>query len=160
MVTVTKTEFINNSAPDGGAIAGLGGKIWASNLLFCRQSRWHNSNEGAAFSLVNASPTTRVYLSHITIVDRAENSAAAIKTGDGDIRLTNSIITNHALAVNNSNGRFQDQNNLYFNNKQLIEGDTVRSSGAIIADPMLRRRQCAEFPLARGSSGYRCRASG
>lgn len=151
VVTVTKTEFINNSAPDGGAIAGLGGRIWASNSFFV-DNQAGTTQTGAAFSLVNASPTTRVYLSHITIVDRAENSAAAIKTGDGDVRLTNSIITNHALAVNNSSGRFQDQNNLYFNNKQLIEGDTVRSSGAIIADPMFEDVNALNFHLRQDSA--------
>lgn len=80
VVTVTKTEFINNSAPDGGAIAGLGGKIWASNSFFV-DDRAGTTETGAAFSLVNASPTTRVYLVAHHHMDRAENSAAAIKNG-------------------------------------------------------------------------------
>lgn len=47
---------------------------------------------------------------------------------------------------------FQDQNDLYFNNKQLIEGDTMRSSGAIIADPMFEDVNALNFHLRQGSA--------
>ncbi|MFN8443553.1 MAG: choice-of-anchor Q domain-containing protein [Caldilineaceae bacterium] len=149
-LTVTKSTFISNSATDGGAIAGLGGKLWIHNSLFS-DNHALDVNNGAAISLVDANEVTRVCITHVTIVNRgqdlAQNNAAAIKSGAGEIRLTNSIVVNHAAAILNSGGRVMEQTNLYYGNGQNIIGQLLRSLHGIDGDPLFENPAAFNFHL-------------
>ena len=153
-LTVTKSIFTANSADDGGAIAGLGGKLWVNNTLFT-DNRALDANNGAALSLVDANPVTRACITHVTIVnhgqDQVQNNAAAIKSGAGEVRLTNSIVVNHATGLLNSGGRMLEQSNLYYGNGQNIIGQLMRSLGGIAGDPLFEDPAAFNFHLKAAS---------
>lgn len=149
-LTVTKSTFLGNSASDGGAIAELGGKLWVNNTLFSDNSG-ADANSGAALSLVDASPVTRACLTHVTIAghsqDETQNNAAAIKSGMGEVRLTNSIVVHHATAILNGSGRIIEQTNLYYGNGQNLVGEIMRSLQGVDADPLFEDAAALNFHL-------------
>lgn len=153
LVSLTKSIFLENEAPDGGAIASFGGTLTVNNSLFVNNQATDNT-KGGAISQVNASPTTKIALTHVTIASQSKNVAAALKTGQGEIRMTNSIVTNHAIGVlvnaataNTMAGRFFEKSNLYYANDVDIEGSIMPAQRAVYLDPQFVDPVALDFHL-------------
>jgi hypothetical protein len=122
---IRDTVFVNNSAVDvGGAIKyghdqyNVPGTGQIINTLFARNIAGKQGN-----ALYQSSG--EVIILHATIVDTGLNPRQAIVVMSGTAGITNTIITNHAIAISQTDGTvYQDYN--------LFSGNTVTQTGMVI----------------------------
>ncbi|HEY4721158.1 MAG TPA: choice-of-anchor Q domain-containing protein, partial [Anaerolineae bacterium] len=117
-LALTNTRFISNtSGTEGGGLFAGGSTSRLVNALFARNRATTNIGAAAAF-------TGTATLLHNTIVDNGLNPGSAIFGLTSTVRLTNTLIASHTIALENWGGTFEQDYNLFF-------GNTVTSSGTI-----------------------------
>jgi predicted outer membrane repeat protein len=125
---ITDAKFTNNStAYQGGAIDFYRGQGRLINTLFVRNS----APVGAAISF--ESPENIAIL-HGTIVNPTSTTDSAIAVLSGTLNITNTIITNHAIAIGNTGGTVYEDYNLFFGNVTNTLGVT-NGGHSLIGDP-------------------------
>jgi hypothetical protein len=91
---------------------------------------------GAAIYLNTPGTTT---ILHTTIADTTSNTTSAIAIVAGSVEVTNTIITNHAVAIQNAGGSATEDFNLFFDNTSdtsgVINGSNSLSDNPRFLDP-------------------------
>lgn len=127
--------FVNNSAIDAGgaikygydqySVPGTGEII---NTLFARNSA---GKQGSALYQSSG----EVILLHTTIVDTSLNPRQAIVVMSGAAGITNTIITNHAVAISQTGGTAYQDYNLFFGNTLTQTGMVIDGGHSIQGNP-------------------------
>jgi predicted outer membrane repeat protein len=127
---IVDSRFISNSATYWGG--GLyreqmgGGRI--ENTLFAQNGSTYG---GAAVYLKSDGVTT---ILHTTIADTISNTTSAIAIVAGSVEVTNTIITNHAIAVQNAGGAATEDFNLFFQNA-IDSSGVITGSNSLTGNP-------------------------
>jgi fibronectin-binding autotransporter adhesin len=151
-VSITGTQFISNaSAGNGGGMCTTSNNQM-TNVLFVGNT---SDADGPAIYL---GPTyfseqpTQHNLSHLTIVDTADNAAAAISVLSSTLNLTNTIITNHAIGISNTAGIVYEDYNLFFNIVTNTVGVITDGGHSLIGDPKFVDPFHGDYHLQFGSA--------
>jgi fibronectin-binding autotransporter adhesin len=145
---ISGSQFIANSAVDrGGAIFVWSGNnnLWIANSLFA------NNSAGTAGAVLYSASTGAITLLHNTITDVDRNPVSAVAINQSGLDVTNTIIANHAIAINNTNGSVYEDYNLFFDNITNTVG--VTSGGhSLIDDPEFVDPLNGDYHLQFGSA--------
>ncbi len=127
---IVDSKFVSNAATYWGG--GLyheqmgGGRI--ENTLFVKN---YSTYGGAAIYLKSDGATT---ILHTTIADIISNTTSAIAIVAGSVEVTNTIITNHAVAIQNAGGSATEDFNLFFDNTNDTSG-VISGSNSLTGNP-------------------------
>jgi predicted outer membrane repeat protein len=151
-MVVTRSAFIGNAAgEDGGGLHcewGSGGRL--VNVVFARNTSTAN---GAALYL---SSSGNVDVIHATVADSSANPGQAIYVNGGSVAITNTIIANHTVGIENASGTVVEDYNLFFANTNDTQG-TVTGGGHSTysvsgADPHFLDPAADDYHLGLGSA--------
>lgn len=151
-LNITGTQFIaNTSATKGGAVMHKGsyGAMRIVNALFLRNQA---SSDGASLYLPSPIGTDVILFS--TIADNGFNAKSAILVGiHGALGITNTIIINHAIGINDTGYRtsYQDYN-LFFGNTRNLSGTISGGSHNQTGDPLFVDPLNSDYHLKAGSA--------
>ncbi|MFN8445323.1 MAG: Calx-beta domain-containing protein [Caldilineaceae bacterium] len=140
--TITDTSWISNTAQQsGGALylySGSNTPMLVVNNLFARNRSFYN--EGDALYLFGSKPDSRLTLLHNTLANPAVEDGTAIYVRAGTLAITNTLIANHATAIEQVGGTVSEDYTL-FDNVTMPYSGTISSGGhsitgtAAFADP-------------------------
>jgi predicted outer membrane repeat protein len=151
-MVVTGSAFIGNAAgEDGGGLHcewGSGGRL--VNVVFARNT---STGNGAALYL---SSSGNVDVIHATVADRNANAGQAIYVNGGSVAITNTIIANHTVGIENASGTVVEDYSLFFANTNDTQG-TVAGGGHSTysisgADPHFLDPAADDYHLGLGSA--------
>ena len=147
-LTVTGTQFINNTATDGGGLYlnVSSNPVRVVNVLFARNSaRTH----GSALYLGS---TGVVRILHTTIASPTLGSGVAIYVGAGTVGITNTIVASYTAGIQQMGGTVYEDYNLFFFGDTPDKADTA-SGGAhdVSGDPLFVNPAGDNYHLTTGS---------
>ena len=129
-LNLNRSRFIRNTATQGGGLTHALGGASLVNSLFAENIATNTS--GMAMLLASAGP---VEVLHATIAGPAGASGSAIEAVTGSAVITNSIITNHTIGVNNVGASLQQDFNLFFGNGMDTQGNITGGANSLTGDP-------------------------
>jgi len=121
-LAVTNTTFLNNQAQEGGGLFGVKGRL--VNSLFAGNLA---TDHGDALYL---SATGGVTLLHTTIASATVGSGAAVYIDAGTVGLTNTLIANYKLGLEQAGGTVWQDYALFSGVTTAVSG-TVSSGGHV-----------------------------
>ena len=124
---LTGTKFIENEAVLGGGLDHDGNEAWLTNALFVGNT----ANTGAGLRVKNGN----VRVVHSTIVDQEQNPSQAVFIQAGGVGITNTILANHAIGIQQGGGVVFEDYNLYFNTSATTAGTVASGGHSLTGDP-------------------------
>jgi len=128
---ITHSQFIGNSATEGGGLTHSAGSASLVNTLFAENTATNIS--GMALLL---SSDESVEVLHTTLAGPVSVNGSAIEVTAGSTVITNSIITNHTIGINNNGGSVQQDFNLFFGNGADTQGVVSGGANSLTGDPL------------------------
>ena len=152
--TISTTSWSNNQAQKGGGALYLRGGVSSATRLF---NNWFARNQainqkGSAIALGGGNSAYPAALFYNTIANPTLGSGSAIYVYSGTVGITNTIITNHAVAIEQKSGAASENYNLFFGNSRNLSG-TVSSGGqSRIGDPLFVDDASDDYALGSNSA--------
>lgn len=168
---VVRSQFINNQCADQGGAMYVGGFLTVRQSAFVgnRGGRggaiFHNSLTGTLENSLFAENTATsagdhlflnstfaLTLNHITAVGTTGGSGTGIHNVNSDIVLTNTIIANHSVGLDNLSGSVNQDYNLFFGNGTDNQGVVSGGANNVAGDPHFIDPAQANYHLGAGSA--------
>ncbi len=147
-LTLTQSEIGDNTALAGGGLyqAG-GGPARIVNTLFRNNTA---QDFGAALAAWNG-PTAPVDLMNLTIVANGINPKSAILILQRTAYVTNTIVTSHAIGIEQYLGNVYEDHNLFWHNNLDFSGVITSGGNSRHSDPRFLNPVLADYHLASNS---------
>lgn len=146
-VQLTDTQFIRNSATEGGGVyhaSAASGRM--VNVLLGGNSAL--SGQGAALYVGGASAWQ---ILHTTIASPTQTNAAAIYVVNGQVGITDTIIVSHSLGINNAGGSVFENANLFYGNGADFVGAVTSGGQSLTGAPAFVDAGADDYHLAPAS---------
>jgi hypothetical protein len=146
-IVLSGTQFVRNSAPQGGGLqhALFDGRI--VNGLFAGNVA--SSTAGAEMLLASTGPVEVV---HTTIAAPTVSSGSAIQVLTGTVTITNTAIVSHAVGLNVIGGLVTQDYNLFFGNGADTQGVVAGGANSLTGDPKFVDPLSDNYHLGPGSA--------
>ena len=146
-LSLTRTQFIGNSAREGGGLTHALGSASLVNALFAENVA--TSTLGTAMLLTSLGT---VDVLHNTVMGPVSGNGSAIEVAAGSAVITNTIIAGHVIGVSNSGGSVQQDFNLFFGNGSDTQGGVSGGANSFTGDPMFVDPSGNDYHLGAGSA--------
>lgn len=146
-VSITDTQFIRNTALEGGGISHALGEASIVNTLFADNVA--TNTPGMALLLGSVD---QVEVLHTTIAGYATASGSAIEVLAGSVEITNTIVTSHTVGINNTGASVQQDFNLFYGNATDTQGVVSGGSNSLNSDPLFVDPSGYDYHLGEGSA--------
>jgi hypothetical protein len=146
------TEFTSNSAVhDGGGLYYYGGgDTRIVNASFADNT---TTSDGAALFLYSTGG--HVDLLHVTIADDGLNPKQAIFAQNGSVRITNTIIANHAIGIERWSGAtIYEDYNLFYGNTKNVSGTISSGSHQPVGNPQFVNPAAGDYHIQPSSVAF------
>lgn len=147
---LTNSQIFSNTAHLGGAlyIGKPNDEAPATliNVLFGDNRAWE---QGSAL-YVRDSSEARIL--HTTIAASEQMTTAAVYVEAGTVGITNTLITSHAVGIQNANGSIFQDYTLFFANGTNLSGAVAGGSHSLIGDPAFVDPSADNYRLGKGSA--------
>lgn len=146
-VTVSDTQFVRNSAGQGGGLYQGSGVGYLVNDLFAGNSA--TSAQGAALLFASAS---HVEVIHTTIASPLTIGGSALHVLNASVAVTNTIITSHTVGISNTAGMVSQDYNLFFGNGSNMADTITGGMHSVVSDPKFTDPAGDDYHLRTGSA--------
>jgi len=136
--TINRSGFLSNTAGSNGGGVFLFGytnsfgndlpPLGLTNLLFARNRA---TGQGAAIYMRGNNVQSAVTVQHTTISNPALATGTAIYVKEGTVAITNTIIANHAVAIERFGGSVREDYNLFDNVTTPLSGTVVAGAHSL-----------------------------
>ena len=152
--TLMGTSFLSNTAGSwGGALYLYGVSSTPAsvvNSLFARNRSL--SNQGDVLFMQGGDPASTLTLLHNTLANPTEEDGAAIYVITGTVALTNTIIANHAIAIERAGGTVSEDYSHFDNITTLFSGTVTAGSHSITGTAAFVDAAKDDYQLTANSS--------
>ncbi len=145
-LTVTASAFVNNVADEGGGLRVGTGSL--TNVLFAGNVATSTNNGDA----IDVSGSGVLRLVHVTIVGDATPNSRAIVLYSGDLAITNTIIADYAIGVEQWSGTATEDYTLFFNVTTPTTGTVGGGGHSFTGDPDFVDPGQGDYHLGRDSA--------
>jgi fibronectin-binding autotransporter adhesin len=150
-LSLSNTVFVSNTSMTNGSAIELWNDGYSATIVNSLFAHNEAANNGAVIKAgVGAQSPGQIVLENSTISDKDANTAPAVVLGLGTHYLTNTIITNHAIAISNTNGTVFEDYNLFFGNITNTIG-VITGVHSLIGDPRFVDPLHGDYHLQFGS---------
>jgi predicted outer membrane repeat protein len=146
-LNLNRSRFIRNTATQGGGLTHALGSASLVNSQFTENVA--TNTPGMAMLLASVGP---VEVLHATIAGPAAASGSAIEAVTGSAVITNTIITNHTIGINNVGASVQQDFNLFFGNGMDTQGNISGGADSLTGDPAFIDPTTDDYHLGDGSA--------
>jgi hypothetical protein len=146
-VTMSDTQFMRNSAGQGGGVFQSSGVGRFVNDLFAGNSA--TSAHGAA--LLFAVPS-KVEVIHTTIANPIVLGGSAVEVQVATVYLTNTVIASHTIGISNTAGVVTQDYNLFFGNGSDTTGIIIGGAHNVSGDPNFVNTVADNYHVRVGSA--------
>jgi predicted outer membrane repeat protein len=146
-LNLNRVQFIRNTALEGGGLSHSLNEAFLVNSLFAGNVATNST--GMAMLLTSTGP---VELVHVTIAGPAPAPGSAIEVASGSAVITNTIITGHAIGIDNAGASVQQNFNLFFGNGVDTQGSVSGGANSLNGDPIFANPNANDYHLSAGSA--------
>ncbi|MBI1293414.1 PKD domain-containing protein [bacterium] len=148
--SITGTSFISNTAGRDGGGAWIFGSISSPsqvvNTLFANNRS--NINQGNALHMVgDGGSANRLSLLHSTIASPSAQDGPAIYVVDGTVEITNTIVSNQAIAIERVDGAVTEDFNLFDTVTTPFSGTVTAGTNSITGSAAFTDAAGGDFQL-------------
>jgi predicted outer membrane repeat protein len=141
---MTDTQFVSNTT------AGSGGAVRLSEGIIVN-TRFAQNAAGQSGTVL-AGEAGNIKLQHVTIADVSLSPTSAIEVSAGTLGITDTIIANHAIAINNSGATVYEDYNLFYDNLTNTVGSIITGGHSLSGDPKFVDPANDDYRLGFGSA--------
>ena len=146
--TLNQVQLLHNTAGRRGGGVYLYGGLNAVNTLFAANA----ALSGTALYLGFAGMGGNVDIRHITIGSSVPVTGAAIEVEAGRVNVINSIIANHSVGINRTDGTVTQDANLFVNNGVNMQGGVISGLIHPTGSPNFLNPALDDYRLGPGSA--------
>lgn len=146
--SISGTHFLQNRANEGGGLKHTLFDASIINSLFAG----NQAAGGAGNAILLSSITGPVNVLHATIPAAGISSGSAVEVLTGTVGITNTILSGHAIGVNNAGGSLHLDHNLFFGNGADTQGTVTGGASNLSGDPDFLDPGSADYHLGRNSA--------